>query len=179
MGKPSQAKVRSKAGAKKRVMVSKPGQNFVIQFKQVNSNMVESIELSEPPPVEADGNEVVCSITYEPIGSLDAYVPFAPPGLPPLSGHPSLTCGKLSCGHKFHASAILVHYMRNGMRCPLCRAGQDALPCSESFPKNEPWFQTTAANIAADIAVEMETHRQEDAETARLMMLDQVEVMVR
>ena len=69
--------------------------------------------------------------------------------------------------------------MRNGMRCPLCRAGTDSLPCSESFPKRETWFETTAAHVSADIATEMEAHRQEDAEAARMLLLEQVHLMVR
>ena len=103
------------------------------------------------PPVPPE----ICAITTEPIGSVDAEVPFAPAG-PPLSACPQLTCAELPCGHRFHASAILVHLLRNSLRCPLCRAGCDACARKTRLPRGEPWFTHTSTAVEADRARERE-----------------------
>ena len=92
--------------------------------------------------------EEACPITSEPIGHPDVEVPYAPAGVQcVLASAPSLTCAQLPCGHRFHATAILVHMMRNGMRCPMCRAGVDALPKKSRLPANETWFTHTSAAV--------------------------------
>ena len=73
--------------------------------------------------------EELCSITSEPIGSADVEVPYAPSDKHCIFSHlHHLTCAEMPCGHRFHATALLVHLMRNGLRCPLCRSGSDKLP---------------------------------------------------
>ena len=103
------------------------------------------VRLVRPPTPSED-----CVITAEPIGSVDAEVPFAPPGLhAPLASYPHLTCARLPCGHCFHATAILVHLLRNCLRCPLCRAGCDAHARTSLLPMQEPWFALTSQVRAA------------------------------
>lgn len=46
-----------------------------------------------------------------------------------------LNCLQLPCGHKFNSCAILIHFLNQDMRCPVCRSG----PCEKmnivSIPK--------------------------------------------
>ena len=82
--------------------------SFTLHLKPTQGEgSVVVVKLTEPPP-KCGEEEVICSITYEPIGSADAFVPFAPSGVPPLSKFPTYTCATLACGHQFHAAAILV-----------------------------------------------------------------------
>ena len=80
-----------------------------------------------------------CSITLEPIGEPPLALQF-----PPLSSNPLLTCAEMEeCGHRFNAMALIAHFARNSMTCPMCRAGlaNNPMDVCASFP-NESW--TTA-----------------------------------
>lgn len=59
----------------------------------------------------------------------------------PFSDCPKLLCAQLApCGHRFDARALLIHFMRNNMCCPICRAGLSVpLSAKRSFPE-EPWI---------------------------------------
>jgi hypothetical protein len=61
--------------------------------------------------LEAASNE--CPITLMPIAES-----------PPLRGR--LNEARLPCGHTFAAVPLLRHFVRNRMRCPVCRGGVDA-----------------------------------------------------
>lgn len=67
-----------------------------------------------------------CSIAMEPIS--EYRLPFLPEGSRHESvweDKPSLTKASLPCGHGFNALALMYHLSRNGMTCPICRAGHE------------------------------------------------------
>lgn len=107
-----------------------------------------SILLSAPEPEEP------CPITSETIGSST----FSPPYVKirtqqpkrakfkhttdlPFSDGANLSCAQMAlCGHRFDARALMIHFMRNSMSCPICRAGHSVpLSARQSFP-DEPWI---------------------------------------
>ena len=59
----------------------------------------------------------------------------------PLSSKPSHCCMQLSCDHRFNAAALLVHFAKNSMTCPVCRQGLNGerLSLINSFA-GEPWL---------------------------------------
>lgn len=75
------------------------------------------LRLSEPAADEE------CSITLEPIR--EYRLPFIPEEAQhcAVEGEPALTKASLPCGHGFHALALLYHFAKNSMTCPICRAG--------------------------------------------------------
>ena len=122
----------------------------------------------------------LCAITCEDIGSPDAVVPFAPSNMTPLKAHPHLSCAALSCGHRFHASALLVHFMRNSLTCPLCRSGASTLPTKASLPiRKEPWFRETHAAITRDIAEAERLAIESDQAMAREYVMEQTQTLLR
>jgi hypothetical protein len=90
--------------------------------------------------VECTNADEVCSITMEPMAQTPA-MPGVSKDTVPLAKYPHLTTAELECGHRFNAMALIVHFARNSMQCPLCRAGApDAkLALHQSFPQ-EPWI---------------------------------------
>jgi len=65
--------------------------------------------------------DAVCCITHEHVAEAQT------PGLPARWN----LCGEeydslcTPCGHLFHASSLLLHFLVNDMRCPVCRQGAD------------------------------------------------------
>jgi hypothetical protein len=87
------------------------------------------ITLSEPSPTEE------CSITLEPIR--DYRLPFLPPETPScvVVDEPGLSKASLPCGHGFNAMALIYHFAKNSMTCPICRAGHHhAQMAAQSIP---------------------------------------------
>ena len=140
-----------------------PAQKKILNLFPEGKGRCLRVELRVPPVPEE-----VCSITSEPIGSPDAEVPYAPEGRQGVfAALPALTCAQLPCGHRFHATAVLVHLMRNGLRCPLCRAGAGGVPRRSRLPLQETWFAHTAAAIERDRLSELAALEQEDRAMAR------------
>lgn len=81
--------------------------------------------------VEADNDET-CNITYEGIATVDM------PGLPRRWHIDQLeyNCMKLPCGHMYHASTVMFHFLVNDMRCPVCRQGNGERASIESVPES-------------------------------------------
>ena len=94
----------------------------------------------------------ICPITHDSIGSPAYSLP--PIAIPPKKRHkkgeddclppvaPGLHCMQISeCGHCFDGRALLIHFMRNSMNCPLCRCGNAiaVLDAKKSFPDAPPW----------------------------------------
>jgi hypothetical protein len=128
---------------------------------------------------QACGTET-CPITCDEIGCPDTVVPYAPAGLKPLKAYPDLSCAQLACGHRFHAPALLVHFMRNSLTCPLCRAGANTLPTKSSLPiRLEPWFRQTYDAISLDIEAEEQLAVESDQATAREYVLEQTRSLLR
>lgn len=75
-----------------------------------------TVALSEPRADEE------CPITQEPMSSPQSGLDFLP-GVTFNEGHPSYTRMELECGHAFSAMPLTYHFFKNGMLCPLCRAG--------------------------------------------------------
>ena len=118
----------------------------------------------------------LCPITCEEIGNPDTIVPYAPSDITPLHMQPHLSCATLVCGHRFHASALLVHFMRNRLLCPLCRAGTNAMPTKTCLPlRQEKWFRQTYEAIIKDIEVEEHAAIESDQALAREIVLEQTQ----
>jgi hypothetical protein len=120
----------------------------------------------------APEREEECSISSEIIGSEQYVAPYTRvsnkrkksmiPKCKFFVEHPELYCAEMECGHRFDVRALLIHFMRNSMRCPLCRAGVDAmLSCKQSFP-GESWMCEAEERIASEIQKEEETRQEED-----------------
>ena len=121
-----------------------------------------------------------CPITCDEIGSPDTVVPYAPSDLTPLKAHPELACAVMSCGHRYHAPALLVHFMRNGLTCPMCRAGTAALPTKTSLPiRQEEWFRKTYDAIAHEHEEDARIAMENDQAVARAYVMDQTRMLVR
>lgn len=122
------------AGQKKRARkVGAPTQdaetglyNLLVRASQRNKSML--LGLSEPGPDEE------CSITLEPIGEYS--LPFLPDGVRSvIPTQPALAKASLPCGHGFSALALLYHFAKNSMTCPICRAGHaKAVMTEQSVP---------------------------------------------
>ena len=88
-----------------------------------------------------------CPITQEAMGASDYTCPWYKQGLspcPPILQPPyeQLCCMRVVfCGHEFDARGLLLHFMRNGMSCPLCRHGRVGckLNVGNTFPSMAPW----------------------------------------
>lgn len=77
----------------------------------------------------ADQN-TMCSITHEHIATADV------PGLPQLwrvdgNEYDSI---RIQCGHTFHTSTLMLHFLLNNMRCPVCRHGVAVKASIDSVP---------------------------------------------
>lgn len=138
-----------------------------------------SIRLSHPTSEEEEcpiSSEVIGSTAYEP-----PYVAIHSPETPSrkktkyndsssaatrfFSDHPTLSCAEMVlCGHRFDVRALLIHFMRNSMSCPLCRAGVSngsVLSCKTSFPQ-EKWICEAENRIQIEKAKEENLRQQED-----------------
>jgi len=58
----------------------------------------------------------------------------------PLSAKPLHCCVELECEHRFNGMALLMHFAKNAMTCPICRGGLsgERMSLVSSFV-NEPW----------------------------------------
>ena len=101
--------------------------------------------------------EDTCPITMEPLGASDGDVLF--------EDAPNLNAARLACGHCFNGKALVCHWMRNHMRCPLCREGGD--------------FRLAALNFTGAWAVEWERKSRELAKREQLEVLRREEDIVR
>lgn len=102
---------------------------FSLLVRAAQRNKFLPLGLSEP----GQGEE--CSITLEPIQEYT--LPFLPDSVPPavMPSQPNLTKASLPCGHGFSALALLYHFAKNSMTCPICRAGHaKALMTEQSVP---------------------------------------------
>jgi hypothetical protein len=84
-----------------------------------------------------------------------------------FSEFPSLSCAEMICGHRFDLRALLIHFMRNTMNCPMCRGGKSniALSCKTSFP-HEKWMCEAEERIQSELRREEDAQRSEDARLA-------------
>lgn len=82
--------------------------------------------------VDADNDEI-CNITYDRIATVDT------PGLPRRwhIDDQEYAYMKLPCGHMYHASTVMLHFLVNDMRCPVCRQGNGQRASIESVPESE------------------------------------------
>ena len=122
------------------------------------------LQLSEPAPDEE------CSITLESIP--DYRLPFLQDGPNSvLETQPNLTKASLPCGHGFNALALLYHFAKNSMTCPICRAGHaKAVMTEQSIPVHvRKHFSRHLASLRAE-----ESHEQIAADAlAAARMLEQ------
>lgn len=105
-----------------------------------------TIRLSEPSPGEE------CSIGLEPIASFR--LSFMPPDHKGcvIEDQPALTKASLPCGHGFNAMALLYHFAKHSMTCPICRAGHAKVQMGElSIPSHvRAWFARHLEGVRAD-----------------------------
>jgi hypothetical protein len=106
--------------------------------------------------------EDTCPITMEPLGA------------PAIEGAehdvlfedaPELNAACLPCGHRFNGVALVHQWMRNHMRCPLCREGAD--------------FRLSAANFTGAWAAELARRTREAAKREQLAAMRQEEELLR
>jgi hypothetical protein len=106
--------------------------------------------------------EETCPITMEPLGA------------PAVDGAerdvlfedaPELNAARLPCGHRFNGLALVHQWMRNQMRCPLCREGADA--------------RLSAANFTGAWAVELARRTREAAKREQLETMRHEEDVLR
>jgi len=89
---------------------------------------------------QAKDPEETCSITLEPIEEPTEIHGFKIE-VSPRELFPQHKCIQLSCGHRFNGMAVIIHFARNCMMCPMCRAGlHEPLEFIRSFPL-EPWHE--------------------------------------
>jgi len=102
-------------------------------------------------PTTDEGADM-CSITLEPVGHNPETLLGVKIGsaVVPLKSKPTCVAARLSCGHCFNGMAVLVHFAKNSMECPLCRCGssEHTLDLSQSFP-SEPWVPALQNSILA------------------------------
>lgn len=97
--------------------------------------------LVQTDPLDQDA---VCSITHDRIATADV------PGLPKswrVKNH-EYDSMHMPCGHAFHVSTLMLHFLVNDMRCPVCRHGehvQASLVCVPETVRGS--FQTKLAQI--------------------------------
>lgn len=63
---------------------------------------------------------------------------------------------QLECQHKFHASSLVLHFLTNSMRCPVCREGCDNAMTLTSIPHE---LRSDFARKVASIPQPLETSR--------------------
>jgi len=91
----------------------------------------------------------ICSITLDPIHENPTMHEFKITNTP-IQSKPRHSCIELQCSHRFNGMALLVHFAKNSMTCPMCRAGiQDKMNFWASFP-HEPWLEIMQNIIASD-----------------------------
>ncbi len=91
---------------------------------------------------EAWGPDECCSITLDSI-CRGPEIQNCVLDYSPLQSKPHHKCVQLGCGHRFNGMALLMHFAKNCMICPVCRSGieNEKLDYFLSFP-GEPWLQT-------------------------------------
>ena len=128
-------KKRAKPAAepKKKQVYSVPIQDpatgqYNLHVRASQRNKTLQLTLSEPAPDEE------CSITLEPIQDYRlSFMQDGPSSV--LATQPNLTKASLPCGHGFNALALLYHFAKNSMTCPICRAGHaKAVMTEQSIP---------------------------------------------
>ena len=145
-----------------------------VKKRCLNEESTEEISIVLCSP--KDGEE--CPISSESIGSTDYIPPYSSYSenkrkrvkhqVPQeaFTEHPNLYCAQMECGHRFDSRALLIHFMRNAMKCPMCRAGvKSNVSCKRSFPE-EKWLCEVEGRIAEEIRNEEEMRREEDAALA-------------
>lgn len=169
---PNQNKKRARPEPKKRVGMAQQDPEsglYSLSVRAAQRNKTIVMSMSEPAPEEE------CTITLEPI--VDYRLPFLPDGHQSvIESQPTLTKASLPCGHGFNALALLYHFAKNSMTCPICRAGHaKAVVTEQSVPVHlrkhfskhlaslrteESHEQIAADALAAAHALEQEVSRQ-------------------
>lgn len=96
-------------------------------------------------------HDAVCSITHDPIAAAET------PGLPQrwrIGAH-EYDSMRMQCGHTFHASTLMLHFLLNDMRCPVCRHGVPVTASIESVP-------ASVAAVFEDKLSQMQEHATAD-----------------
>jgi hypothetical protein len=86
-------------------------------YATANLNLHANIYITEPR-----SNTEICSITLDPIQENPTICDFQISGTP-LQSKPNHSCIQLSCNHRFNGMALLIHFAKNSMTCPMCRSG--------------------------------------------------------
>lgn len=107
------------------------------------------------------GEDEVCPITLE---RMSEYELDFLPGYSFRKGHPTYKKLTMSCGHSFSAMALIYHFRKNQLSCPMCREGTT----EKIHPSCVPFhFKTEMLRkIAQDEVVERNEQEREDFATA-------------
>lgn len=111
----------------------------LVSWKAQQSGNKYTVVLSKPE--EGD----ICNIMQEEIAtaSLDWVCPSIDYF---VKGDPGARKATLPCKHIFYATAIAYHFRKNGMRCPVCRKGEDNAMNAQGIPKHLRAVITQRAN---------------------------------
>eukprot|EP00961_Rhodomonas_salina_P206315 2785008-Rhodomonas_salina.1 len=132
--------------------------------------------ISEPDP------EDVCCILADTI--VDAKLEWLDDSLDFFTAvNTSAKKATLPCGHSFYALALLYHFSKNNMRCPVCRGGEDNTLNSQCIPKHLRHAMTARVTDTTKREAEeseQDEHEQTMAEVQRVVqenMLDILEIV--
>jgi hypothetical protein len=165
----AQAPKRRRRRAGVPVLDSETGQ-YTLQVRAAQkTSRTLLMTLSEPVEDEE------CSITLAPIR--EYRLPFMPEDEEApncvVEGAPQLAKASLPCGHGFNAMALLYHFVKNSMTCPICRAGHaQARMAEQSVP---PCARKHFAEHLASLRVE-ETQEQIAADAMAAARMLEIEV---
>jgi hypothetical protein len=115
------------------------------------------VRLSVPSPGEE------CPITQEPIASPLSDLEFLP-GVAFRDMDPTYRRAQLDCNHTFCAMQLVYHFFRNGMHCPLCRAGSNRTLASVCIPSH--FRHSMGEHLVVQWAKDREELYREDLATA-------------
>lgn len=96
------------------------------QYTTRNAKGVLTVKFTQP------GEEEECPVVMETMANYRA--PFAPDASSWFEDSPELSKATLPCKHSFSSMALLFHFARNHMCCPVCRQGHDEPMSPQSFP---------------------------------------------
>ena len=112
----------------------------------------------------------VCCIMHEAMADIT---------LDGLPRHWNGACGhnaiKLSCGHVFHVSSLMVHYLTNDMRCPVCRQGSTCQLDVRCLPHS---FQTWYQHQPPRVPDTFETYSEEQVHEMMQLFIQDLFVLV-
>jgi hypothetical protein len=103
--------------------------DFFVKWRATKTRNVYEVRVSVP------SSEDFCNIMQEPIAN--ASMDFKDTAFDCFfADNPDTRKATLPCNHIFFVTAIAYHFMKNGMQCPVCRAGEKNTMNAQNIPKH-------------------------------------------